>query len=171
MTGSRQLRKPLARITPEDLVRHPVWEFVNDDEDLAGDETWMRPVRTLPVDHLANRIVGGDVRLANGDTRFGIVGNLSLSDPQANEHFATLTLFEADGRSFDLARYHDVDAGRRGPDALARFLGLPMADVFPIAYDLTGAADGDPRCLRGQICADPAQRLSGDELVALALRS
>jgi hypothetical protein len=55
--------KPAESLTVADFEAHPVWEFLNDDE--IG-ETMVRPVEKLPVETLDNRIVGTQVRLANG---------------------------------------------------------------------------------------------------------
>jgi hypothetical protein len=38
-----------------------------------------------------------------------------------------------------------------GPDKLAKFLGLPLEDVFPIAYDISHAAQGKHDVLIGTI--------------------
>jgi hypothetical protein len=55
--------KPAESLTVADLRAHPMREYLNDDE--IG-ETMTRPVEKLPVETLDNRLVGTQVRLANG---------------------------------------------------------------------------------------------------------
>ena len=46
MPPSIATRKPIDRLTVEDLEAFPVWEFATDEEDVEGmDETWVKPVR------------------------------------------------------------------------------------------------------------------------------
>lgn len=115
-----------------DLKRCPVWEFVSGDQ---GDETMVRPVKRLPVTSLAGKIVGSRVRLASGNRLWALIGNLDTKNVRLNERFATFS-FERNGLWFNLARYHDADYDRRGPSALARFLGISVDEVFPILYDV-----------------------------------
>ena len=56
--------RPVEALTPTDLGRVLVWEFVNDDS--QPDETYVRPVSELPVDSLASRIAATQVALHNG---------------------------------------------------------------------------------------------------------
>ena len=157
--------KNVEALTVADLKSFPVWEFVNDDE---KGETAVRPVRRTPVSTLDGRLVGSMVRLANDAEVWALIGNVDASDPRSTQHFLTLTVFR-DGRWFDLARYHDVDAHRRGPQALAEFLGLPIDQVFPISYDLSRLSKGDPAALIGTIEKEPRERLTRDQLIALAV--
>ena len=160
-------RKPVDQLLISDLSRFPVWQFV-DNETYGVDETMVEPVRTLPVDHLQNRVVGTQVRLANGINRWAIIGNVSLNSPKQTKHFLTMSI-EHDGKWFHLARYHDVDWLPRGPEALAASLGLAAQDVFPISFDLSGKVPGNSGVLCGTICQNPSERLSSKELIALAL--
>lgn len=46
MPPSIATRKPIHRLTVEDLEVFPVWEFATDEEDVEGmDETWVKPVQ------------------------------------------------------------------------------------------------------------------------------
>jgi len=74
-------------------------------------------------------------------------------------------------RWFHLARYHDITYQRDGPAALAAALGRTVAEVFPIAYDVTDIVDGEPAALRGEIVAEPKERLPRAQLIARAARS
>jgi len=112
--------KPAESLTGADFKAHPVWEFLNDDE--IG-ETMARPVEKIPVETLDNRIIGTPVRLANGLEVWGLFGNFDVKDPRATQHILALSI-ERSGEWFHLARYHDFDFTGRGPEALARFLGL-----------------------------------------------
>ena len=158
--------RPVDALTPTDLARAPVWEFVNDDS--QPDETYVRPVRELPVDSLASRFAATQVALHNGRRLWATLGNVDLNAPRSTRHFLTLSLYLDDGW-FHVARYHDFDAEERGPVALARRLGMQLSDVFPIKYDLSQVAIGDPDVIRGAVVAEPSERLSRSELIALAV--
>lgn len=157
--------KPIESIEVRDLEAHAVWQYANVDGD---NEAFVRPVRRLPVARLAGKVVGTRVRLANGTDAWGLLGNIDESNARLTEHFLTLSIFH-DGRWFTLARYHDFDDGQSGPDALARFLGLPVDEVFPIAYNIRPYVKGDPSALAGLIPKEPRERLSRAELIALAV--
>ena len=98
-----------------------------------------------------------------------VLGNISLQSTRQTQHFLTVTVFRADGQTFDLARYHDVDADRRGPSALAGFLGLSEAEIFPITYDISSVANGLPEVVSGKIDREPKEHLSAEELLDLAI--
>lgn len=161
--------KPFDELTPQDLCKHAVWEFCNDLEAPLGDETWVRPVNHLPVDNLHNRVVGTELRFANGELMDGILSNVDLSDHIMTEHFVTLTIYRTDGKKFHLARYHDVHADTLGPVACAAFFGLDVAEVFPIAYNIESVAVGVPASVRRSIHVVPQRCLSGEELMRMAL--
>lgn len=161
--------KAFDKIRPCDLALHPVWEFCNEMEDSLGDETFLRVVEDLPVDSLANRIVGTELNLANGSVVFGILQNIELYDHYQTEHFVTVTVFDKKGRSFPLARYHDVAIETYGPDALARFLRLKVADVFPLSYDISAVAIGDLASVRRKIPIRPRNPLTRSDLIRLAV--
>jgi len=117
--------KRIEELTCPDLEGFPVWEFVNNDE--LG-ETVVRPVKNTPVKTLIGRVVGTQVRLARGASVWATIGNVDASNPRLTQHLLTLSVFR-DGRWFTMARYHDFDADERGPEALATFLGLRVADA------------------------------------------
>lgn len=136
----------------------------NNDE---GDDTELRPVKRLPVPRLTCRVVRTRVRLANGNYIPALISNLDTEDARMNEHFATLSI-ERKGKRFELARYHDVDYRQRGSNALARFLGLPVNEVFPISYDVRKYVVGDPAALKGAVLKKPRTRLTRAKLIAMA---
>ncbi len=153
-------------LTPADVQEHPVWEFVTDVPDAP--DTAVRPVDELPVQNLSGRLVGIRIRLRNGSWHWAILSNVSLRNPRATKHFLCIVI-EKNGRWFELARYHDVDFERRSPTQLAKFLDLPLADVFPMEYDISDFADGEPSVIKGTVPETPEERLTDDQLIELSL--
>ena len=158
---------PVEKLTEELLRKIPIWEFCNDDE--AG-ETPVRPVKKFPVSSGDNHLFGCELRFSDGSTGFGLLGNLSLTNPEQNLHFRTLSVFEG-GREYYLPRYHDFDFEKRGPKALANSLRKKVGDIFPISYNLSGVATGAVQCIRGSIPSEPEKKLSRAEIIQLALHS
>jgi hypothetical protein len=158
--------KPAESLTVADFEAHPVWEFLNDDE--IG-ETMVRPVEKLPVESLNNSVIGTQVRLANGLKLWGLFGNFDVTNPRATQHFLALSI-ERSGKWFHLARYFDFDFTTRGPEALARFLGLSVDDVFPITVDVRRYVQGNPAALTAIVLKEPQERLTRAELAAMAVR-
>lgn len=168
--GSRN-KKPVTALTISDLQRFPVWEFDLAHEGLPGhDESWVIPVRKLPVTDLANRVIGTKAQLASGKSVYCLLGNIDLQHEQKTTQFLTATLLKADGDSFFLARYFDVDYARQGPEALADFLALPVEEVFPISYDISSAANGLETVTKGLIKREMTDKLSDEERFALVFR-
>ncbi len=151
-------------LTPEDFAIFPVWEFALDMEEV--DETLVRPVRQLPVYDLDNRIVGANVRLANGTRMCAGIQNIDLKSALKTRHLLSLSLF-CDGGWFHLDRYHDYNVEQYGPVALAGKLGLEVDKVFPISYDVSNCCVGDPHALIGTIESDPKDKLGRDEIFEL----
>jgi hypothetical protein len=158
--------KPVESLTVSDFQAHPLWEFLYDDE--IG-ETMVRPVEKLPVESLEDEILGLDVRLGNGSWVWGSVGNFDVTDPRSTQHFLTLSI-ERNGEWFHLARYHDVGFPDEGPEALARFLGLHVDDVFPITVDVRPYVRGDPKALTAIVLKEPQEKLTRSELIELSSR-
>jgi hypothetical protein len=158
--------KPVGELTPDDLRIYPVWEFSLAYEHI--DDTLVQPVKKLPVEYLDGRVVGTQVFLANGDQPWAMIGNVDPNSAHKTTHFIDVGIFEH-GVWFNLARYHDVDAVRRGPVALAEFLSLSVREVFPIRYDIRPFCVGDPAALAGTIQEEPPERLTLSEMIALAV--
>lgn len=55
--------KPVDALRIADLEAYPVWQYTGCDD---PDETYVRPVKRLPVRNLNNKVVGTRVLLANG---------------------------------------------------------------------------------------------------------
>ena len=160
------MKRAVQSLTPEDFAKYRVWRFTGSD---TPDETYVTPVRQLPVARLTACIIGGPIHLANRTVLTGLLGNLDPSNPRFTEHFLTLSVFRSDGAIFHLARYHDLDATKRGPSALAAFLGYPLDALFPITYDISSVVAGPSTALRGSISAEPRVRLTRSEIIALAV--
>ena len=62
-----------------------------------------------------------------------------------------------------------TDYGVRGPQALARFLGFPVDDVFPISYGVRKCVKGHPAALAGSILREPRVRLTRAEIIGMAV--
>jgi hypothetical protein len=154
--------KSVELLTVADFQTHPVWEFLNDDE--IG-EMMVQPVE-LPVESLDNRVIGDQVRLANGSWVWASFGNFDVTNPRATQHFLDISI-ERGGEWFHLARYHDVGFAEHSPEALARFLGLHVDDVFPISVDVRRYVQGDPKALTATVLKEPQERLARAELMEL----
>ncbi|MCL6592091.1 MAG: hypothetical protein K6U80_19360 [Firmicutes bacterium] len=153
--------KPLLSIAPDELEKGQVWEYDLDNE--AGqDETYVFPIKTLPVDSLDNRVAVSKVKLKNGQAYISILGNIDLKNIESTREFLTLSL-NSNGKWFHLARYHDFDYQKNGPEALAKFLSLEVDDVFPISYDISKLAQGKNEVLKGTIPKAPLKILSKEE--------
>lgn len=154
---------PLIQVS--DLEQHSVWEAILDDE---ADEPSVFPVQPLPVIKLDSRFIATRVRLANEHITWAMLFNVDLTDLRKTEQLVQLRI-EHNGRWFWLARYWDVDAESKGPEALAQFLGLSVDEVFPIQYDLTGLATGLASVIKGQIRKEPRERLPSDEIIRMCV--
>lgn len=164
---SRKLSKTVHSLCVADLKSHPVWRFTDAEVDDA-DETYVEPVTRMPTSDLDGKLVGTRVELANGMLVWALLGNVDARDAYSTEHFLSISVFDND-RWFVLARYHDSDYRRNGPDALARLLGLAVDDVFPISYDIRAYAKGEAAALMGTIRKKPRERLSKAKLMKLAV--
>jgi hypothetical protein len=156
--------KRVDELSGEDLDEFPVWSFVNDD----ADELLLRPVKRLPVPNLSGAIVGTWVVLANRTRVRATLGNVDVKNPRATQHFLQLSVAR-ERQWFHLARYFDFDYSERGPAGLAQFLDLDVSEVFPIAYDVRSHVQGAPAAAAGIVHLDPIEKLSRDELVAMAV--
>jgi hypothetical protein len=158
--------KDVTKLTPADFRAHPVWTFSDTDE---SDETAVAPVKKLPVQSLAGALAGVDVTLACGKKVVAFLGNIEVDQPKPTEHFLTLSVFGDRGEIFHLSRYHDFDYQELGPDALAVFLKMKKEEVFPISWDVSHLVSGAPAAVRGQILAEPRERLTRAQIIALAV--
>jgi hypothetical protein len=143
--------KPIDKLTIDDLIQHPIWEFAvayAGGDDL--DETAVSPVLHYPVDCLENCVIGIQVRLANGENRWGLIGNVDVNNEKYTRAFMGMSIWNHDKR-FHLARQMDAFLLGYQPKDLAKFLGLSIVEVFPISYDLTEHVSSDVEVLKGRI--------------------
>jgi len=159
--------KLVSAIRIADLKKNPVWQFSKDDRDA---DLHVRPVRRLPVDSLRGKLIGTVVSLANGARVWALISNLDSTNAKLNDLFATL-YFEKNGKWFHLARYFDVAYRRRGPGALAKFLGLSIREVFPISYDTRHLVRGKAAHLKWMVLKEPRIRLTSEKIMDLAVKS
>jgi hypothetical protein len=156
--------KPVGELSSVDLDEHPVWEFVNSEDD----ETLVRPVLKVPVSDLQGKVVGTTVYFANGRPVRAILGNIDLQDTRRTQHFLTVSM-DLDGRWLHLARYHDPDFQERGPKEIAIVFGLSVEEVYPILYDIREHVVGELKVVSGNIMAEPQERLTRAELINLSV--
>jgi hypothetical protein len=159
--------KSVESLDVADLSQHPIWRFVSDD---SRGETMVVPVKRLPARSLTNKVIGVQVRLANGTDAWALFTNVDPHDARMNQQFLEIAIFRNSER-FWLARYHDVDYDSRGADALAAFLHLPVDDVFPISYDFQPVAVGNANALVGTITKQPVETLSEQERMKMIVDS
>ena len=123
--------KPFDQITPDDLRAQPVWEYDLPAMTPDHERPMVKPVLdALPVKWLnSDRLVATTFTLANG--------------------FGKTLLARTMARILD----------NRTPAGLAEFLGLRVDEIFPITYDLSAVAVGNPSVIRGTIPVHPKQTL------------
>jgi hypothetical protein len=154
--------KTIDTISVSDLQANPVWKFCK------GGEAAIEPVKKMPCTTLNGRIVGTQVELADGTMAWALLGNIDTGNPAFSKHFLTLSV-ESNGDWFHLARYHDYDFDERGPAKLSEWLGKPVEQVFPIAYDIRHIVKGEFVTLKGKIEKEPSEKLTRAEIIALAV--
>jgi hypothetical protein len=164
MDGTVTKKKRAADLVDTDFHLSPVWMIAGSDKE---GEPLVRPVRRLPVTSGGAKLFGTQVRLANGERYWSMIGNVWMRKPEVMEQCARLSLFHE--RWFHLEPYFGVDYERHGPDGLADFLGLPVDSVFPIHYDLRALAVGSEECLVGAFRREPRRRMSETERRTLIL--
>lgn len=154
---------PAEKLTPLHFQKCPVWTFLNND---ARGETMVKPLSKLPVRDLDSCLIGTQVLLANGQRVNALIGNIESRDAKRTRLAISLTFFKG-AQKFDLARCFDPDYDDRGPEALSRFLNLPVNEVFPISYDLTEFSEGTIEALKGKIENAPKLVLEPEQLLEL----
>lgn len=159
------LVKQIENLKVEELEKFPVWQYTNHD---ARGETLVKPVKKYPVKSLTAKIVGLKVVISNGDELWAIIGNVDVNNSSLTEHFITIS-FYFNRKWSTLARYHDFDYEKNGPEALAAFLQRDVDAIFPISYDISPYAVGDRKALAGKIEKEPLKKLTRSEIIALAV--
>jgi hypothetical protein len=157
--------KAIDTLEISDREANAVWQFAVGER---SDDAVVQPVKHIPARDLLGKVVGTQVRLANGSLVWALIGNVDVKNPRLTEHFLTLSVTKGD-HWFTLSRYHDFDYAENGPEGFSRFLGLPVDEVFPVAYDITTYAKGDPKALSGVILKAPREKLTRAELIGMAV--
>ena len=157
--------KNVQSLTAEDFQSHPIWQYENNDR---SGESLVRPIVKIPVKNLTGKIIGIQIRLADGTFAWVLAGNIIVDNARLTSHFLTISV-EHKGRWFNLARYHDHDILERGPMALAAFLGKKVDEVFPFLLDIRPFVQGSSPTLVLEICREPHERLTRAEVIALAV--
>src|SRR6202041_1308023 len=136
----------------------------------------LRPIRASaaePAKLLARVLLSGDPQRPGhpmpSESQHRIPTPPSWESPTSQPLQGLVLEIHRGGQRFHLARYFDFDRDARGPKALAKFLGLPVEEGFPIAYDVTPYAVGEKSALSGFIRAEPAIRLSEEEIIRAAV--
>lgn len=163
--GNSMTKPNIESISIVEIRDNPVWRFANGPH---NDGIKLMAVKKLPCANLVGRVVGTQLRFADGSLAWGFLGNIDVSNPRLTQHFVTVSV-EKMGRWFHLARYHDFDFENRSPERLAEFLGKEVDEVFPIEYDVTSISQGERNALAGLIRKEPEERLSRAEIIALAV--
>lgn len=156
--------RPVTGLTVLDLTLHPVWRYVDTDDR----EVMVAPVKRLPVKSLDGKIVGTEITLANSEKRWATLSNVDVKNARSTKHFLTLSVL-VDLKWIHIARCHDHDYAERGPEFLAKALGLRVDDVYPIQYDIRECATGECESLKTCILKEPSEKLSRAEIIALAV--
>ena len=159
--------KRVEELTVADLEAFPVWQYTNSDKQRLS-ETTVGSIKQMPVKNLKGRLVGTQIRLANGSNVWALIGNVDSTNARLTQHFLTLSVFHK-GKLFTMARYHDIDSNERGPQALAAFVGLPVEGVFPISYDISRFSLGESGALLGTIEQEPREKLTRAQIIGLAV--
>ncbi len=165
--------KPCDKLTPDDLKKFPVWTLDLANEGVPGrDETWMVPVRQIPVASLDGCACMANASLACGKRVVATLWGIDLKDLRRTEQFVTISLW-LDGKWWALSeRSFPSDSGgleSHLPSDLASKLGLDISAVFPISYDISQFASGPEVIIRGKILTERREKLTTSQRIALAL--
>lgn len=159
------LKKQLRDLTSFDFEAYPVWKNDLSDEASDGELAYV-PVENLPVESLKGKIIGVPVKLANGTELWARLSGIRLIDARYTEHHLSMRIEKA-GKWFALQRYYDPGYHRANPDALAKFLGMNVDDVFPITYDIRPYVVAGSPAATGVVFKEPRERLSKEDLRVL----
>lgn len=138
-------RKPIDRLTAEDLEVFPIWEFASDEEGVEGqDETWVRPVKFARVPPEAFSLsVAADFETASGKRLPGIVG-VTTSGGVEMGHGAVIFR-----RKYQFVPASDYDLAPRARKALAAAMKTPVTKIFPLRFILRVLIRGESERRRG----------------------
>lgn len=147
MRPSLKTRKPIDRLTPEDLAAFPVWEFTLDEEedDDEQDETWVRPHAAKIVGAgLYSLSVAADFTASSGQVFTGFVDVTTAGQFESGHG----VLLQGSGHVFIPATGHPRAAKER--KAAAAALGMTESQVFPLSFTLRVLLQGEAAPRRGE---------------------
>lgn len=155
----------LDALRPHHFEAARVWRFANREK---SSDFLILPEKGVPLDDLSGKIIGTQVELACGRIVWALLGNIDIRHPEWLEHYLTYSLFHGD-RWFSVARYHDADYHKNGPNGLARSLGRTVSEIYPIEYDISWSCKTPSPCLTGKILPEPKRKLSREQLIKMAV--
>lgn len=159
-------QKLVHELNTRDFLDSPVWRY-SDDE---FGELVVEPIGSYPVQTLENSVVGVRATFANGLKLWVLFANFDLNDVKKNRHFLSVTFFDDEEQIYTFPRYFDVGFDSAIQTELSDILQMGVEDIFPISYDLTSIASGDPSILLGSFRLVPeTERLTETELIELAV--
>lgn len=161
------MRMSFPELSASDISKHPIWRFTNND---LVDELEIESVDRRVFRNLDGLIISSNVTFSDGSIHLALFQNVSLTDPEMNDHFLSLTV-ERNGKWFPLACYHNPAIEKWGPLQLAAFMGKTVEEIFPIHYDLRDVLNSDSPTLVGIVRAEPLVRLTEDEIISWVISS
>jgi hypothetical protein len=133
------------KLTIQDFKKFPVWEFTARHETIGPDgELVVVPITDLPVSSLERRFVGTEVTLANGCRLMAVLLGINLVSAKP---ISEMIVYRVD----ETFMFRRSAPRASGPEQLAQFLCLRLEDIFPISYDISQLATGDPCAIKGEI--------------------
>ena len=148
-------RKPVNKLTPQDLETFHIWEYATDEEHVAGrDETWVRPVENKAIPRGAySQIVAADFTTAAGCKLRGFMTVTTAQKKAeirpgaviAGEYFVLPVV------SRQVATRKDYAWSLKAREALVEGLASKELEVFPIHYRLTVLITGEKLVREGRI--------------------
>jgi hypothetical protein len=142
---SLKTRKPIDKLTLADLHAFPIWEFATDEEDVEGqDETWVRPInsKVIPADS-CSLSVSAIFHAPAGKQFAGVVG-VTTAGALGIGHAGVIN-----DDCYVFIPSPDFHRAGEFARAAAHELGIGLAELFPLTYELTVAIQGESACRSG----------------------
>lgn len=132
-------RKPINHLTVEDFAAFPIWEYASNEEDLGGDETWVRPVDAPVVPTESYVHVAAEFTAACGQK---LSGDVTVSTLEGPPNACQGSIFH-DGKGWFVSNPEAI-CYRESRDELIAALGLTEDAVFPLSFRLRIPVEGVP---------------------------